>query len=328
MTEVDTPTRVQDIIEPEVFNAYFVEASIRVNAFFQSGIIATVPGLSMGNKGGTMVQMPFWQALGEDAQLLHDTDDLYIKAISTAQDTSVLHARALVYGATDLAAALAGDDPMTAIAQGIGENWSYVFNTCLISTLKGAFDSLAGESPVVNTLDISALSGEHGQLDGASFIDAAQLLGDHKDRIVGVLMHSAVEAHLAKNDLIQTIRDSEGNIVMRSFMGKTVIVDDANSPAGGDYNTYLFGPGAIGFAEIAPKVPSETFRDPLKGGGQEYLVTRRHFIMHPRGIRWTPQSGVPAKTSPSNSELADKANWARVYEEKNIRMVRLTHTIS
>ena len=324
----DTPTKVADVIEPEVFNPYFREMTTRVNAFFTSGIVASVPDVSMGDSGGTQVQMPFWNALGERAQLLDDNSNLVIKKITSDQDTAVLHARALVYGATDLSAALAGDDPMEAVAAGVAENWSYELNMMLISTLKGAFASLLAESPDVNVLDISALSGTASDIDGASFIDAAQLLGDHKDRIVGVLMHSAVEAHLAKNELIDYIRDSEGNLRMRTFMGKTVIVDDANVPSGTDYDTYLFGPGAIGWAEASPKVASETDRDPLIGGGQEYLVTRRHFVLHPRGVRWTPASGVPASTTPSDAELETAGNWTRVYEKKNLRMVRLTHTVA
>ena len=328
VTSGSTPTKVADIIKPEVFNPYFREMTTRVNRFFTSGIVQSVSDVALGDKGGTQVQMPFWQAMGEDAQLLDDNDDLVIKKIQTAQDTAVLHARALVYGATDLSASLAGDDPMTAIAQGIAENWSYVFNKVLIATLKGAMGSLAAETTPINTLDITGLSGAAAYLDGAAFIDAAQLLGDAKDRIGGVLMHSAVEAHLAKNDLIETLRDSQGNIMMRTFLGKQVIVDDANTPVGGTYTSYLFGAGAIGYAEGNPKVPSETGRDPLRGGGQEYLVTRRHFVLHPRGIRWTPDSGVPAKTTPSNTELADVDNWTRVYEPKNIRIVRILHEIS
>jgi Major capsid protein 13-like len=320
-------TAVSGVIEPTVFNPYFRELSTRVNAFFASGIVQTVPDLTFGDKGGTMIQMPFWQALGSRAQLLNDTDDLTISAITAVQDTAVQHARALVYGATDLSAALAGDDPMTAIAAGVGENWSYEFNMCLISTLKGAFGALAAESSPKNVHDISALSGAAGYIDGESFIDAAQLLGDHKDRIMGVLMHSAVEAALAKNDLIEFIRDSEGNLIMKSFMGKQVIVDDANTPNGNAYSTYLFGPGAIGWGEGTPKVPSETNREPLLGGGQEYLVTRRHYVLHPRGVRWTPGSGVPAKTTPSDAELATSTNWTRVYDAKNIRMVELIHNV-
>jgi hypothetical protein len=319
----DTPTKVSDVITPEIFNPYVREQSVLVNSFFQSGIVGAVADLNFGSRGGLQIEMPFWKNLGERAQLLDDDFDLEIKKIQSGQDTAVQHARALVYGATDLSAALAGDDPMRAIGDGIAENWSHEFNHVLLSSLAGAMANVTA-----NTHDISALSGTAGVIDGGSFIDAAQKLGDHKDNIVGIAMHSAVEATLAKNDLIQTVRDSEGAIVMKTFMSKRVIVDDAMEPAsGGIYSTYLFGPGAIGWAEGTPKVPSETARNPLINGGQEYLVSRRHFVMHPRGIRWTPASGTPAKQTPSDAELATPGNWTLVYDQKNIRIVRFVHKL-
>lgn len=321
---VDTPTKLEDVIVPEIFNKYMREQSITVNAFFQSGIIESVSDLNFGSRGGLSIEMPFWKALGERAQLLDDSYNLDIKKIQSGQDTAVQHARALVYGATDLSAAMAGDDPMRAIGDGIAGNWSLEFNHVLLSSLKGA---MAGVT--ANTFDISALSGTAGVIDGSSFIDATQKLGDHKEQIVGVAMHSAVESTLAKNDLIETIRDSEGKITMRTFMSKRIIVDDAMEPeSGGIYSTYLFGPGAIGWGEGDPKVPTETDRAPLTNGGQEFLVSRRHFVMHPRGIRWTPISGVPAKMTPSDSELADSNNWDLVYDQKNIRIVKFVHKIA
>jgi len=324
----DTPTALADVIVPEVFNPYFREASTLVNAFFQSGVVATVPELDLGGKGGAQVQMPFWQALGERAQLLDDTEDLEIRKVNTAQDTAVLHARALVYGGTDLAAALAGDDPMDAVTAGVGENWSGEFNYQLIATLKGAMGALAAEGTPRNSLNISGLSGAAAVIDGEAFIDAAQTMGDAKSKVVAVGMHSATNASLAKQGLIDTERDADGAILYETFMGKRVITDDAFAPTTGVYDTYLFGPGAVGFGEGTPKVPSETGREALKGGGQEYLVTRRHYVLHPRGIKWNPVSGVPAKVTPSDTELANPANWARVYDPKNIRIIRLRHKIA
>lgn len=325
---VDTPTKVADVIEPEVFTPYVREATTRVNAFFQAGIIQTVPDLSFANRGGTQVHMPFWKALGERAQLLDDNDDLEIRKIQSGDDVAVLHARALVYGATDLAGALAGSDPMSAIGDGIAENWSFEFNQILLATLEGAMGALEAEDPDLNTHDISGLSGAAGQIDGASFIDAAQKLGDARGRLVGVAMHSAVASWLATNDLIDFSPDSEGVLTVPTFMGKRVIEDDALTPVSpAIYTTYLFGAGAIGFGEGSPKVPTEVDRDPLINGGQEYLVSRRHFVLHPRGIMWSPQSGIPASQTPSDVELADPDNWARVYQSKNIRIVRFVHKI-
>jgi hypothetical protein len=325
---VDHYTAIADIIEPTVFNPYMRELSVNLNAFWQSGIVRPVPDLDFGKGGGVMINMPFYVALNNDAQLLDDATDLTVENITTGKDVAVQHARAMVYGATDLAAAFAGDDPMQAIASYVAGNWSTEFTKVLINTLAGALGAMAAESPAVNSYDISALSGAAAVIDGHSFIDAAQMLGDHKVNIVAIGMHSAVEASLAKNDLIQTIRDSEGKLVMQTFMGKRVIVDDALAPAsGGIYTTTLFGDGAIGFGEGSPKVPTATDRFELKNGGEEFLVTRRHFVLHPRGIKWAPGSGVPVKATPSNSELATTTNWLRVYDPKNIRLVRFVHKV-
>lgn len=323
----DTPTKVADVIVPERFNPYYRLVSTRVNAFFQSGVMAPVADVNFGGEGGSTINMPFWEALGERAQLLDDNTDLEIKKIGTGQDKAVLHARALVYGGSDMSAALAGDDPMNAIGAGVGENWSYEFNMVTFATLKGAMGALAAESTPKNVLNISGLSGAAAYIDGASFIDAGQLLGDRKDRIVAVGMHSAVEAWLAKNDLIEYIQESTTSQRIPFFQGKRVIIDDANAPNGGVYDTWLFGPGALGYGEGSPKYPLETGRKELTGGGQDFLVTRRHFVIHPRGIAWDPASGVPAKQVPSDTEISNAGNWQRVWDPKDIRIVRFRHLI-
>lgn len=324
----DTPTKLADVIVPEIFNPYYRELSTDVNMFFQSGIVSTVDDLSFGTRGGTKIQMPFWKALNERAQLLNDTEDLEIKKVETGQDEAVQHARALVYGGTDLAAALAGSDPMDAIGADIGRNWSSEFNLQLIATLKGAAGALLAESPDVNSLDISGLSGASAYIDADSYIDASQTLGDAKAKITGILMHSAVEAWLRKNgEIIDFVPESETREIISTYQGKRIIIDDANTASAGVYNTFLFGEGAIGFGEGSPKVPTETGREPLLGGGQDYLVTRRHYVLHPRGIKWNPASGVPASVTPSDTELANAANWLRVWEPKNVRIVLFKHKI-
>ena len=80
------------------------------------------------------------------------------------------------------------------------------------------------------------------------------------------------------------------------------------------YTTYLFARGVIGRGEGTPVdfVNTETDRDAL--AGEDVLVTRRAFVLHPFGIKWI---GTPASTTPSNAELADGQNWKRVYESKN-----------
>ena len=118
--------------------------------------------------------------------------------------------------------------------------------------------------------------------------------------------------------------DSTGSIEIPTYLGKRVIVDDGCPVANGVYTTYIFGQGAIGYGEGAAPVPTETTRDALSG--DDILINRRHFILHPRGVRWLDQA--VADRSPTNAELANPANWLRVYDAKNVRMVKYTHRIA
>lgn len=315
-------TVLGDVIVPEIFNSYVIERTAELSAFWQSGLVAPVADLSLGG-GGSTIQLPFWQDLAGDDQLLSTDTDLNIANIEAEKDVAVVNARALVYGARDLAGALAGDDPMLAIGDLVAAKWDRRMQTALISVFNGAMGAL-GDEPV-NTLNISGLSGAAAVFDGEAFIDALGQLGDAETRLTAVAVHSATFRLMKKQNLIEFIPDAEGRVTIPTYMGKRVIIDDGMPVNNGVYTTALFGEGAIGYAEGTPKVASEIERNGLKGGGEEYLISRRHFILHPRGIAWTPGVGVPDKDTPSNAELAAKANWSRVYEPKNVRIVRFVH---
>ena len=53
------------------------------------------------------------------------------------------------------------------------------------------------------------------------------------------------------------------------------------------------------------------------------LINRRRYILHPRGVKFT--SASVAGDSPTNAELETGANWTRVFENKNVRMVAIDH---
>jgi hypothetical protein len=317
-------TILSDVIVPEIYRPYVIERTAELSDFWQSGIVAPVAELSIG-EGGSEVQMPFWQDLVGDDQVLDTGTNLSVGAITGEKDVAVVNARALVYGAKDLVGALAGDDPLSAIGDLMAAKWARRFQAMLIATLNGSMGALAAESPVVNTLDISALSGDAAVVDAESFIDAGGQLGDAEGKLTAIAVHSATLRKLRKLDLIDFMLDSEAKPTIPVYQGKRVIVDDGMPHSNGVYTTYMFGAGAIGYAEGDPKVPVETERNALVGGGEEYLVERRHVVLHPRGIKW---KGTPAKDTPSNTELANAANWERVYENKNVRIVRFLHRLT
>lgn len=315
-------TRISNVIVPEVFNPYVIERTAALSAFYQSGIIQTVPGLNiLGEKGGTTIAMPFWQDLSGDDEVLSDTSPLSVNAITAAQDVAVLHVRGKAWGANDLAKALSGDDPMAAIGDLVAAYWARRWQALLISSLTGVFGaaSMAG-----NKHDISGGSGAAAVISAEATVDAIYKLGDAAGGLTGFAMHSATVALLVKNNLIDFLPDSEGRPTIPTYLGKRVIVDDGMPVSNGVYTSYLFGQGAFGLGEGNAPVPTETDRDSLQG--DDILINRRHFVLHPRGVKWLGASVAGA--APTNAEAANSANWQRVYENKNVRMVQFVHRIA
>jgi hypothetical protein len=113
------------------------------------------------------------------------------------------------------------------------------------------------------------------------------------------------------------------------FLGKPVVVDDSLPVSSGVYTTYIFGAGAFGWGEGGAPVPVETARDAL--AGDDILVHRRHFILHPRGVAFKnanlSDGNDGTNATPSNDNLANYLNWERVYESKNVRIVQFKHKL-
>ena len=323
MTE-PTKTIIRDVIVPEVFNPYVIERTAELSAFYQSGIIARNPELDrLASSGGKLINMPFWEDLSGNSQVLSDENALTVKKITGAKDVAPLLARGDAWSVNDLAKALSGDDPMAAIGDLVAAYWARDFQVTLINILNGVFGDTATKMDT-NKHDISALQGEAAVIDAKTAVDAIYKLGDNADKLTGFAMHSATVAKLTKDDLIETIPPSEGKPAVRTFLGKPVVVDDGLPNADGVFTTYIFGAGAFGWGEGGAPVPVETARDAL--AGDDILVHRRHFILHPRGVAFQNKDVTGA--TPSNTDLANYENWKRVYEPKNVRIVQFKHRLA
>jgi hypothetical protein len=318
-------TLIENVIVPEVFNPYVIQRTAELSAFYQSGIIARTPALdTLARSGGRLLNMPFWEDLTGDDEVLSDTTALTPGKIEAEQDVAALLMRGKAWSVNDLAKALSGDDPMAAIGDLVAGYWARRFNAILIKTLSGIFGNSATEMDD-NIHDITSQTAvaDADVISAATAVDAIYKLGDSADKLTGFAMHSATVAKLAKDNLIEYIKPSEGDPEVPYFLGKRVVVDDSLPNAGGVYATYIFGAGAFGWGEGAAPVPTETGRDIL--AGDDILVHRRHFILHPRGVAF--QDDQVSGSSPSNTELADYRNWERVYESKNVRIVQFKHKL-
>ncbi|WP_321993864.1 major capsid protein [Clostridium butyricum] len=311
-------TKISDVIVPEVFNPYVVQRTMELSALYNSGIIANNPELDrLAISGGATINMPYWEDLNGDDEVLSDDNALTPDKITAGQDIAVLLMRGKAWSTNDLAKALSGSDPMAAIGNLVAEYWARRMQHTLIKTLDGAFSATNMSNKI---LDITSKTGAD-KINGETFLDALQLMGDAKDKLTGVVMHSATETQLRKNNLIQTELDSN-NQPISLFMNKRVIVDDGCPVDTGKYTTYLFGQGAVGLGNGGAPVPTETDRDSL--AGDDILINRKHFVLHPRGVKWI---GSAAGSSPTNTELATGTNWSKVYEDKAIRMVKFVHKL-
>ncbi len=330
-------TTLQDVIVPELFNPYVINRTMELSALVQSGIITNNSEFdALASQAAPTVNMPFFEDLtGESEQIIEGTD-LDENKITSNKDVAAIIRRAKMWSATDLSAALAGSDPMAAIATRVAQFWSRDLQKELVALLDGIFGTIpAGEEGTPpaetrlasNLLDISGKSGNAANWSGSAFIDAEQLLGDAKAQLTGICMHSATQAYLKKQNLLETVQPSN-DVAFNTYQGKRVIVDDGCPVKNGVYTTYLFGNGAIALGNGNPVgfVPTETDRAKRKGSGVDYLINRKTMILHPRGIAW--QNAVVEKTEgPSREEVADPKNWKPVYESKQIRIVAFKHKL-
>lgn len=313
-----------DMIVPEEFNNYVELQTTKKSRLFTSGIAVDMTAEIDAQLAGTTVNMPFFNDLDtEDGeQVLDDNSDLTVSGITTGQDVAVKLLRGKAFGSTDLAGDLAGADPVDTIANRFANWWSIRMQKALLSTLGGVFSAASMSG---NVLDISGGTGGAENFDADSFIDATFLLGDEAGGLTAVVVHSLTLKAMVKADLIDFVKDSTGILDIPTYLGKQVIVDDGMPVTTGTYTTYIFGAGAIGYGTKAPKVPVEIERQALKGMGQEYIVNRKQWVMHPRGVKW---KGTAVGPTPTNAELAVGTNWERVYDPKLIRMVAFKHKLA
>lgn len=360
----DAYTKIADVIVPEIFIPYVIEKTAEKSKILQSGIAVANPKLNqLVDRGGTTMNMPFWQDLKGRSQIWTEGSDIEVNKITAEADIAALLLRANAWGATDLSGALAGDDPMQAIGDLVADYWARDEQATLLNILKGVF---ASDTMADHILDVSTKV-----LDADTVLDGKQLLGDAADKLQAIAMHSATYTELQKQNLITTVTEigpSGSNISVEKYLKYNVVVDDSMprdeeykastdttvqagktyyTKSGNDYTpvanptgnpstssyyeksvtytTYLFARGVIGRGEGTPvsMVPVETDRDSL--GSKDILIHRRAFVMHPMGIKWV---GSPALETPSEAELATGTNWKRVYEPKNIGMVAIKHKLA
>lgn len=321
--------KIEDVVVvADTMTDYMVQRSTENTALYRSGIVSNDAELDSVAEGTALtVRMPFWNDLGGESEGLSDTTALTPDKIGADEDVAVKHYRGKAWAANELVKYFAGDDPIRAIYDRIADFWARdMQNVILMPTLAGLFGT-AGALTATHQLDVGIDTGTVGdanRIGSDAIIDGAGLLGDRWDQIVAMATNSRGFRSLQKQALIEFVSLGDQNLQVPFFLGREVVVDDKIAAIGtGQYArdpVYLFGRGAFGLgnANIPAEEAFETDRDSL--AGDDILISRRHFILHPRGVKWV---GTYTGQTPAKTDLSTPANWERVYDAKNIRIVRL-----
>jgi len=319
------------VVVPSVFVPYVTERMYEKSNLVRSGIVIRDPRMDeLARRGGKLINIPFWKALSGDDEVIGSgtgaTDsDLTVTAMDTGKEIAPLFTRGKAWGAEDVAKALAGSDPMRALADMIAEWWNIKEQALLVSILKGVYaDNVANDSSdLVHDISSSTATGPSTSIDADAVIDATALLGDSSLELTAMAVHSKIYACMQKQNLITFEPTSAQDIGFGTYLGKTLIVDDSlpktSTASTSRYTSVLFKPGAFARGEGQAPVPIETDRDSL--AGVDILIHRRHFVLHPRGFQFTAS---PSAITPTNTECEAATAWDRVASSvKNVGVVFL-----
>jgi len=361
-------TQIADLIVPEIFTPYTQQITEQKARLIQSGVMARNALMDqMLAGGGLTFNVPSFKDLDDDAENV-STDDVADRIaltngvtyadiaalnaavgndsiplkIETLQEIAIRLNRNNSWNTTDLAAALAGEDPADAIANRVGFYWARRLQAAFIATIQGISKDNGANDSGDYANDIAGVSFSDGvtNFSAEAYLDAKVTMGDSMEDLSAAMVHSTVYNRMQKNNLIDFIPDARGEVQIPTFLGAEVIVDDSlptgtsvvrdDGTAGdaGTYETWLFGPGAVQLGVGSAKVPTEVERQASSGngGGSETLHSRQEWSLHPVGHAFTAAS--PANGGPSNAATTNNLNiatsWNRVYaERKQIKFARL-----
>lgn len=333
-------TTVANIIVPEVFLPYVQHLTAEKARLLQAGVLRSDARLNASLAGGGLTfNHPSFGDLANDDENIASatlTDVSTPGNIATMQEIQVRMNRNKSWGSADLAADLAGADPMAAIGNRVAFYWARRLQAAFIAIGKGIFAnnalttdayhtqndmiySAAGSSYVAGTTDFNA----------ENFILACLTMGDSMNDIGVLMVHSVVYSRMMRNNLIDFIPDSANTAAQQvpTFLGRAVVVDDAMPFSSALYESWILGAGSFLFGSQPPENAVETERKPSagNGSGEEILYTRNQWCIHPVGHAYvgTSPAGGPSNAATTNN-FAAAASWRRVFpERKQIRIAKL-----
>lgn len=327
--------QIANIYNPLTFGKGVQAAQLEKNAFIASGIAVADEELkTQASTGGNIGEIAFFDPLatGEPNYSTDNPDSSSTPANHTsAKQIWRSSHRNKSWSTMDLARELALQDPIGAITGRIGAYWATDDQQRAIKSCLGVLaDNVANDAgdmlySVATDSDDAITDAE--RIEGDVILEAKQTMGDAGNALSVLAVHSRIWTRLQKQNLIDFVEGSEGNVGFARYLGFRLVVDDGLPAVAGanrvTYTCMLFGPGALLTAPAKVENPSEMERKPAAGdgGGQDIIHSRVANILHPNGFSFTSAS-VAAKSA-TYAELATAANWDRKVGRKAIPLAFL-----
>jgi Major capsid protein 13-like len=331
-------TRLADIIEPVTYLQYQKEYKPEKYSILESSVVGPVdPSVaSQMTSGGSIVDMPFWQDIARDEPVIQNDDpstSVEPKKMTAAVGLARKRYIAQAWSATRLAGVVAtgnGQDPLRQIVDFTTNYWRYDAQHTIVKCLDGVLaDNVSNDSSDMLTSVYSDIATPlaANKISYAAVNAARLTMGDFADELGIIVCHSKVWGDMLNQEGISYIQPSNFPKNVAMFGGLTVIVNDDCTTASGSnstkYRSYLLGPNSVSYAVHLPPDAVATQREELQGQGSgvDYLVNRRHNLIHINGFSFV--SGSVAGKSATWAELATASNWNRIQNRKNIRVAFL-----
>lgn len=297
------------------------DAMVSSGAMVEDAYIA-----SLISNGSNFYTFPFYDELADGDEDNYDGQtDMTASTISGSSQSGVVFGRMKAWKAPQFAADITTAHPLAAIAARINPWYTHQTQKRII----GITDAVLGINDMKNHVVAK------DKLTENTLSDVTQeIWGDAKDNITMAIMHSAVAQEFEDLNRANYLKYTDANGMTREVRTITVngilcIIDDgvpftaAKAASGsGDnatpasdalYDTYLFGVGALRHASAPVSNPVETWRDPVKNGGVDFIGTRRRETIHPNGFTFKKPASMT--DSPTNAQLFAKANWELAYSD-------------
>ena len=316
---------ITNLYVPTIENPYINELSTTKAALWRSGLVQGNADLSRqlnGGGSGNRFITPFNLSIEDDDAAVgsHDLDLKITPTRLAASDyQTCATTRAKSYNLSDISQIMSGANSKGVLSQQLGSMWTNNYQKDLISQTLGIIaDNVANDSSdMVTSIWADTASPAAGNLMSlTAVINAKHQMGDARAKLSAIIMHSNVRKDLELLEPNNFVPASETNIGFDTYGGMIIIEDDGmtvnqdGTNDSGKYSTFIYGPDVFQYASYNGWSELEWDRDITSGlgTGEDVLVTRKRFILHPAGFDFVMTNNYDM---PSRANYADVAKWDR-----------------